>query len=44
MLIPVSSKAEVDRRKVIEEIRFLRRSVKLSGLSIRKLIEQGRRF
>ncbi len=33
-----------DRRKAAQEIRQLRKGVRLGGLSIRRLIQQGRRF
>lgn len=43
-LVPVTSPAKVDRRKLAEEIRELRKGVTLGGISIRDLIQEGRRY
>jgi prevent-host-death family protein len=42
MLIPAAHKS--DPRVVIERLRDLRRGVKLDGVNIRELIEEGRRY
>jgi hypothetical protein len=43
VLVPAKPQAK-DPRQVMEQIRKLRKGNRLSGLSIRKLIEEGRRF
>jgi len=43
VLIPAKPQAK-DARKVMEQIRKFRRGNRLGGLSVRKLIEEGRRF
>ena len=46
MLVSVQSKQKQDPKVVIQEIRSFRqgRSLTLKGLSIREMIEEGRRF
>lgn len=44
MLVPAGSLERRDPGKVIEELRALRRGISLGGLSIRKMINEGRRF
>jgi prevent-host-death family protein len=43
MLVPVPASRKADLREVIQQLRDLRREVKLEGLSIREMIEEGRR-
>lgn len=42
-LVPVETEEKPDVKKVIEEIRELRKGVTLGGLSIREMIDEGRR-
>jgi prevent-host-death family protein len=44
MLVPVEEKPRPDVGKVIEQIKASRRGHKLGSLTIRQLIEEGRRF
>ncbi len=44
MLVPARLLERRDPRKVIEELRALRRGIPLRGLSLRKMIKEGRRF
>jgi prevent-host-death family protein len=44
VLVPVKNRHSGDPRKVAERIRALRKGVVLEGLSVRQLIEEGRRF
>ena len=44
MLIPVSPSRLRQPHELVREMRALRAGSKLRGLSIRKLIEEGRRF
>ncbi len=44
MLVPARLLERRDPRKVIEELRALRRGIPLRGLSLRKMINEGRRF
>ena len=44
MLVPIESKAKRDIGAVIEEIKKFRRGHKLGKLTIREMIEEGRRF
>lgn len=44
VLIPVSAGPRIDRRQAVEEIRALRRRVTTGGMSVRAMIEEGRRF
>ena len=43
-LVPVLSSKKADINVVISELRSLRQNLALKGLSIRKMIEQGRRY
>jgi prevent-host-death family protein len=44
VLIPADGGKRRDAREVIEEIKRLRKGRKLRGISIRALIEEGRRY
>ncbi|ODS33465.1 MAG: hypothetical protein SCARUB_01373 [Candidatus Scalindua rubra] len=44
MLVSVQSKQKQDPKEVIKEIRAFRKGRSLKGLSIREMIEEGRRF
>ncbi len=44
MLVSVQSKQKQDPKVVIQEIRSFRQDRSLKGLSIRKMIKEGRRF
>jgi prevent-host-death family protein len=44
MLVPVSSKDKPDIPSVIEEIKAFRRGRTLGDMSLREMIEEGRRF
>jgi prevent-host-death family protein len=44
MLVPVDPVSRKDRAQVIEELRRFRKGKTLGGISIRELIEEGRRF
>lgn len=44
LLVPAGNRQKKDPRKVAERIRALRRGVKLKGLTVRQLIEEGRRY
>ena len=44
VLVPPASEAAVDRRRSIETLQRLGRKQSLKGLSIRELIQTGRRF
>lgn len=44
VLVPVPPFEKRDVRSVIEDLRALRKGASLKGLSLRKLIEEGRRF
>ena len=44
VLVPANGGQRRDAREVIGEIKRLRKGRKLRGLSIRKLIEEGRRY
>jgi prevent-host-death family protein len=43
-LVPVDASGKRDRGEVIEELRRIRKGKTLGGISIRELIEDGRRF
>jgi prevent-host-death family protein len=43
-LVPVETSGKRDRGEVIEELRRIRKGKTLGGISIRELIEDGRRF
>jgi prevent-host-death family protein len=44
MLVPPLREPSRDVREVIQEMKSLRRGNKLGGISIRELIDEGRRF
>jgi prevent-host-death family protein len=44
LLVPATPRGREDLSRVIEEIRRARKGRRLRGLSIRRLIEEGRRF
>jgi len=45
MLIPVEEKQEkITHREIVEGMRALRKKVKQSKISVREMIEEGRRF
>ncbi|HEV2352292.1 MAG TPA: type II toxin-antitoxin system prevent-host-death family antitoxin [Terriglobia bacterium] len=44
LMVPAGNRRKRDPRKVAERIRALRKGAKLKGLSVRQLIEEGRRF
>jgi prevent-host-death family protein len=43
-LVPASARRTTDLKIVIKEIRKLRKRIKLRGLSLRDMMEEGRRF
>ncbi len=43
LLVPAGNRRKKDPREVAERIRALRKGAKLKGLSVRQLIEEGRR-
>jgi len=43
-LVPSSGRGAIDVKTVIKELRKLRKKIRLGGLSLRDLIEEGRRF
>jgi len=44
VLAPAPNRRRKDPRKVAERIRALRRGARLEGVTIRQLIEEGRRY
>jgi prevent-host-death family protein len=44
LLVPAANRRKKDPRKVAERIRALRRGARLEGVTIRQLIEEGRRY
>jgi prevent-host-death family protein len=44
VVVPAGTRRKKDPRKVAERIRALRKGAKLKGLSVRQLIEEGRRY
>jgi prevent-host-death family protein len=44
LLVPAGNLRKKDPRKVAERIRALRKGAKLKGLTVRQLIEEGRRY
>jgi prevent-host-death family protein len=44
MLVPVEEKPTVDIKAIIEEMKAFRRGRRLGKLTIRQMIEEGRRF
>jgi prevent-host-death family protein len=43
-LVPAGASDQPDRRKLAVEIREMRKGVRLGGLSVRELINRGRRY
>jgi prevent-host-death family protein len=43
-LVPSSGRGATDVKTVIKELRELRKKIRLGGLSLRDMIEEGRRF
>ena len=43
-LVPMDPRARVDLKKVVEEIRELRKGASLGKITIRELINEGRRY
>ncbi len=44
LLVPPTNHRKKDPKKVAERIRALRKGTRLKGVSIRRLIEEGRRY
>ena len=44
LVVPAGNRRKKDPRKVAERIRALRKGAKLKGLTVRQLIEKGRRY
>lgn len=44
MLVPPDEKNEADRRGLVEKIKAFSKGRKLGGVTIRELIEEGRRY
>ena len=44
MLVPVTPSPQVDHATVVEQLRSLRRGRRLGDLTLRDMIEEGRRF
>ena len=44
LLIPAANRRKKDPKKVAERIRALRQGARLEGVTIRQLLEQGRRY
>lgn len=44
LMVPAGNRRKKDPRKVAERIRALRKGAKLKGLTVRRLIEEGRRY
>jgi prevent-host-death family protein len=43
-LVPMQPRSQKDPKQVAEAIRALRKGIKLEGVTIRELIEEGRHF
>ncbi len=43
-LVPSSGRGATDVKTVIKELKKLRKKIRLGGLSLRDMIEEGRRF
>jgi prevent-host-death family protein len=43
LLVPVPATQKPDAREVIRQLREFRREITLGGISVRKMIEEGRR-
>lgn len=44
MLVPTGEDRQKDLKRTVREIRQIREGVKLKGLTIRELIDEGRRY
>jgi prevent-host-death family protein len=44
VLVPPANRRKKDPKKVAERIRALRRGARLEGVTIRQLLEEGRRY
>jgi len=44
LLVPAANRRKKDPKKVAERIRGLRRGARLEGVTIRQLLEEGRRY
>jgi prevent-host-death family protein len=44
LLVPAAKRRKKDPKKVAERIRTLRRGARLEGVTIRRLLEEGRRY
>ncbi len=44
VLVPAAKRPKKDPKKVAERIRALRRGARLEGITIRQLLEEGRRY
>jgi len=44
LLVPAANRRKKDPKEVAERIRALRRGARLEGVTIRQLIEEGRRY
>jgi prevent-host-death family protein len=44
LLVPAANRRKKDPKKVAERIRALRRGARLEGVTIRQLLEEGRRY
>jgi prevent-host-death family protein len=44
LLIPAANRRKKDPKKVAERIRTLRQGARLEGVTIRQLLEEGRRY
>jgi prevent-host-death family protein len=44
LLVPVANRHKKDPKKVAERIRALRRGARLEGVTVRQLLEEGRRY
>ncbi len=43
MLVPIPESRKSDTQEVVRQLKELRRQVRLEGLSLREMIEEGRR-
>jgi prevent-host-death family protein len=44
LLVPVANRRKKDPKKVAERIRALQRGARVEGVTIRQLLEEGRRY
>ena len=44
LLVPAESTSKFDPRHVIQNLRTFRRNIRLRGLSLRDMVQEGRRF